>query len=99
MLAMVLAVSVPAITQEDLEACDFDGDDFVSEDEAEDCEDALEDFLGLGADVEVFCADDDDGDGSFDEDGDDDGDDDDEDGSIDEDDDCDPDELLFVVEF
>ena len=97
-LAMLIAVSVPAVAQ-DLDACDFDGDDYVSEEEAEDCGDAIEDSLGFGADVDVYCGDDDDGDGSFDEDGDDDGEDDDEDGSVDEDDDCDSDDLYYVVEF
>jgi hypothetical protein len=98
MLAMVLAVSVPAMAQ-DVDECDFDEDDFVSEEEAEDCADALEDSFGLGADVDVVCVDDDDGDGFLDEDGDDDGEDDDEDGEVDEDDDCDPDDLAYVVTF
>jgi len=76
--------------------CDFDGDDSVSEEEAEDCADAIED--ALDADVTVVCADDDDGDGWFDEDGDDDGEDDDGDGWVDEDDDCDSDDLVYVIE-
>ena len=96
MLAMLLTVSVPAAAEHDDGECDFDGDDWVSEEEAEDCADALEDLTG--ADVEVFCADDDDGDGWVDEDGDDDGEDDDEDGWVDEDDDCESDELIFVLE-
>ena len=95
-LAMLLAVSMPAVAQSVDDDCDFDGDDFVSEEEAEDCADALEALTG--ADVEVICADDDDGDGSFDEDGDNDGEDDDEDGWVDEDDDCDPDDLVYVLE-
>ena len=99
MLAMLLAVSVPAMAQDIDDECDFDGDDWVSEEEAEDCADAIEDWFGFGADVDVFCADDDDGDGWIDEDGDDDGEDDDEDGEVDEDDDCDPDDLTYVVEF
>jgi hypothetical protein len=94
MLAMVLAVSVSAIAQDDLEACDFDEDEYISEEEADACADAIEDVLGL--DANVYCADDDDGDGSSDEDGDDDGEDDDEDGSIDEDDDCE--EYVIAVE-
>ena len=124
MLAMLLAVSVPAMAQDvdecdfdengfvseeeaddctdEDDPCDFDGDDSVSEEEADDCadalEDSLEDSLGLGADVDAVCVDDDDGDGLLDEDGDDDGEDDDEDGLVDEDDDCDADNLVFVVE-
>ena len=97
MLAMLLAVSVPAAAEHDDGECDFDGDDSVSEEEAEDCADAIEDFTG--ADVDVVCtADDDDEDGLFDEDGDNDGEDDDEDGEVDEDDDCDPDDLVYILE-
>ena len=98
LLTMLIAVAVPASAQ-DFDECDFDGDDFVSEEEADDCGDAIEDFLPFGADVEVFCGDDDDLDGFFDEDGDDDGEDDDGDGFFDEDDDCDEDDLFYVVEF
>ena len=38
MLAMVLAVSVPAMAQ-DVDECDFDENGFVSEEEADDCTD------------------------------------------------------------
>ena|SRR5215207_5134530 len=97
MSAMLLMVSVPAMASHDGDdECDFDGDDSVSEEEAEDCADAIED--ALDADVTVVCADDDDGDGWFDEDGDDDGEDDDGDGWVDEDDDCDSDDLVYVIE-
>jgi hypothetical protein len=89
MFAMLLAVSVPAVADHDDDLCDFDGDDSVSEEEAEECAEAIEDSLPSRYDVEVLCEDDDDGDGWFDEDGDDDGEDDDEDGWVDEDDDCD----------
>ena|SRR5215208_5860676 len=98
LLTMLIAVSVPASAQ-DLDACDFDEDDFVSEEEADDCGDAIEDTLGVGVDVDVFCSDDDDGDGFFDEDGDDDGEDDDGDGFFDEDDDCDANDLEFILDF
>src|SRR5215204_885589 len=100
MLAMVLAVSVPAMAQ-DVDECDFDENGFVSDEEADECvdalEDSLEDSLGLGADVDAVCVDDDDGDGLLDEDGDDDGEDDDEDGEVDEDDNCDPDDVAYIV--
>ena len=89
MLAMLLAVSVPAVAEHDDDPCDFDEDDSSSEEEAEECAEAIEDSLPFGYDVDVICEDDDDGDGWFDEDGDDDGEDDDEDGWVDEDDDCD----------
>ena len=96
MFAMLLAVSVPAVAQDVDDECDFDGDDSVSEEEADDCADALEDLTG--ADISVLCIDDDDEDGLIDEDGDNDGEDDDEDGEVDEDDDCDPDDLVYVLE-
>jgi len=97
MFAMLLAVSVPAVADHDDDLCDFDGDDSVSEEEeeAEECAEAIEDSLPSGYDVDVLCEDDDDGDGWFDEDGDDDGEDDDDDGWVDEDDDCD--DLRYVI--
>src|ERR687885_425995 len=107
MLAMLLAVSVPAMAQ-DVDECDFDENGFVSEEEADDCTDEDDpcDFDGddsVSEEEADDCAD------ALEDltgadvqvlcvDGDDDGEDDDEDGLVDEDDDCDADNLVFVLE-